>query len=283
MHTFLKETDASIENEMRILAGGSSGGSGSGSGSGGSGGGFGGGNSGGPGGGGVCATCEEPEGMVGLGTGAIVAIVSVVVTVLLLLIVCMMRGTRVERKRFRKRPVKRAKLTPFEKKLKELRDSNKEDKDDNSVNEADLSATTPTSGFYDVDFEVKGNVIGGQVKFEFTDIGGRYKITGSSGDEEEGSTTQIDEGYVSYNGSNAWWLDSGNAGMKILCSGTFNFNASTFSGVWQASNGMSGRFTRFVLSTETYVAALNGSSNRSIPLFDQLENTIAYDLGKTDA
>ncbi len=281
MRALFKGTVSTIENEMRNLAGGSSGGSGSSSGSGGSGGGFGTSNGNGGPSGGVCATCEDSEKTYGLGTNAIIAIAVSLAVVLLLLVICMTRGKRVEKKRLRKRPAKRKKLTPFEEKLKQLRDASAKDDDDNSVNEAELAAASPISGFYDVDFVIRGNVIGGQVKFTFTDVGGRYKIVGSNGDEEGGST-HINEGFVSYDGSSAWWLDSGNEGMNILCFGSFDFNESKFSGEWQASNGMAGEFIRFELSKEAYAAADGNYSGRSMPLFDQLESTIKYDLSKTD-
>jgi len=108
----------------------------------------------------------------------------------------------------------------------------------------------PSSGVYTTQYMDRGKSFIGEASLTFEDERnqGRYSISGKSKDAD-GETT-IEEGYVSYDGSNAWWKEtniSGDVGLSVINHGTFNFETNTFSGEWTSSTGYSGTFTSFSL------------------------------------
>jgi len=101
-----------------------------------------------------------------------------------------------------------------------------------------------TASFHDPKTGVMHNVSIGML---FTpDIRGRgFKISGQGSDID--GMTVIEDGHANYDGT-AWWREQtikGNTGLKVLSRGEFNFQQSTFQGIWLANTTLTGPYNSF--------------------------------------
>jgi hypothetical protein len=109
----------------------------------------------------------------------------------------------------------------------------------------------PMNGTYGVKYTEGGETRSGTTTLYFTDLnyGSGYSISGSSMDAD--GKARIEEGFVRYDGSDAYWTDQvyegAYVGLRVLNVGTFDFKSLRFTGTYLSSNGFNGRFTEFKL------------------------------------
>lgn len=111
----------------------------------------------------------------------------------------------------------------------------------------------------------------------FTDLndGKGYSISGSTESIVDGKG-KIEEGFVRYDGSDAYWIDQiyegprkDNSELKFLTTGTFDFKSLGFTGTYRSSSGLPwGKVKKFNLrdgQEDAIASRLNGifSSNKS--------------------
>ena len=104
----------------------------------------------------------------------------------------------------------------------------------------------PHSGEYTLEYKDRAMTRTGGILLKFQDNGtDGYTISGD-GHDADGSTN-IEEGHANYDGT-AWWREinvSGDVGMQVLSTGTFDFSSHTFEGEWKSSTQVSGKYVSF--------------------------------------
>ena len=109
----------------------------------------------------------------------------------------------------------------------------------------------PMNGTYAVKYTERGEIRSGTTSLYFTDLndGSGYSISGSSMDAD--GKARIEEGFVRYDGSDAYWTDEVYEGeyfgLRVFNTGTFDFKSLKFTGTYLSSNGFNGRFVEFKL------------------------------------
>ena len=109
-----------------------------------------------------------------------------------------------------------------------------------------LERPSPHSGEYTTEYVDRGITRSGTLTLEFSDndMNG-YTISGKGSDVD--GETVIEDGHANYDGM-AWWVErnmTGDVGMQVLSTGTFDFDAHTFQGDWHSSTGVRGAFKSF--------------------------------------
>lgn len=222
---------------------------------GGSGGGGGGGGRGSSGSGGssTCYSCSNNNNSSynsnGSGTTTLIIIASIFGTLMLLFVCCAVgRKARGEDDNEKRDDATTKLKYMFDSGIKELRRMNESEAFLIKKNTKEMGV--PKSGIYLAEYSDRGNVRGSEVYLTFTEVDGRYQITGKSIDID--GQTVIDEGYVCYNGAVAYWKETyttGDVGMQVANYGTFNFlNHSMTNGEWTADVGVEGWFNSFKFS-----------------------------------
>ena len=126
-------------------------------------------------------------------------------------------------------------------------------------------------GEFDIAYNDRGTNHCGIIRLQLSNnhVDG-FSVAGSSTDAD-GSATIID-GFVSYTGDNAWWLElttSGiDRGMQVLSEGRFYLNEDSFAGTWRANTGFSGPYTYF---KGNGVSRYFGSSSMQTSSYPQYE------------
>ena len=109
----------------------------------------------------------------------------------------------------------------------------------------------PKSGTYEYKYKQNRKTKEGTVVLYFTEDNGRYKLSGSTLDED--GVANVDEGFATHDGK-AWWKETNvtddESGLQVLNKGQFDFFNCTFEGEWWANTGRSGTFLSFVLQQE---------------------------------
>lgn len=137
----------------------------------------------------------------------------------------------------------------------------------NNLNDGDDARRyKPHTGFYDVSCESRyKNRIKREANLIFTDIGNGYALSGFCKDINGCGKYDIKEGYCTYDGSYAYWIEHiseelvNKGGFKgkgtiVLNQGAFNFKMGTFEGKWLSNRDERGTFDRFKLKNEGVVA-----------------------------
>ncbi len=250
MHDVPGREKAAVPKAMlRGLKGGSGGGGGRGGGGSGGGGSYG-------GGGGGCYNCynnSSGNGSESSNVAIVIVILVIVITLILVLVCCCISAKRTQEaaKERENNGDFNAKDTPNGN-FNSLNDrvTHLKKEFDNYVS-TEKSFDGPQSGKYLTAFIDRGNLRAGSASLTFTplDNGRGYKISGKSVDSD--GETIIHEGYVSNDGTHAWWREecvTGDVGMMVVNEGTFNFKENVMDhGRWTSSTGTSGSFTRFEL------------------------------------
>ena len=109
----------------------------------------------------------------------------------------------------------------------------------------------PMNGTYAVKYTEGGETKSGTTTLYFTDLndGSGYSISGSSMDAD--GKARIEEGFVRYDGSDAYWTDQvyegEHVGLRVFNTGIFDFKSLRFTGTYLSSNGFNGYFKQFML------------------------------------
>ena len=109
----------------------------------------------------------------------------------------------------------------------------------------------PMNGTYAVKYTEGGETKSGTTTLYFTDLndGSGYSISGSSMDAD--GKARIEEGFVRYDGSDAYWTDQvyegEHVGLRVINTGTVDFKSLRFTGTYLSSNGFNGYFKQFTL------------------------------------
>lgn len=122
------------------------------------------------------------------------------------------------------------------------------------------SKPVPISGYYTVTYTEHQNECSskrGRLHVVFTEAnnGKGYKLSGSY-DDDDGFAI-IKEGFVCYDGTNAYWyeyyecpstsLRCNLKHLKVLNEGTFDFRNNFFKGTWQSNTGFQGKILKLEL------------------------------------
>lgn len=137
---------------------------------------------------------------------------------------------------------------------------------DDASNSDGARTYKPHTGFYDVSCKSRyKNRIKRESNLIFTDIGNGYAISGFCKDINGCGQYEIKEGYCTYDGSYAYWIEHisdelvnqkgfSGKGTVVLNQGAFNFKMGTFEGKWVSNRDERGTFDRFKLKNEGVIA-----------------------------